>query len=198
MPVGIDDAALAGIGLLFNAGLTLFGADKEAKAREAQAAFNRQQSMHNAALDEILATEAERQGQEGEFQILKEGEKVLGAQRTAYAGQGVKVDTGSAADVAKETRFNIARDVLTMKNNAWKAAWGYRVQASNERLAAKYGQRAGQNIADSTILTGGLKALGQGAMGGAMIGFGLKNYKGSSGSGSGNDFSGSGWAESLA
>jgi hypothetical protein len=167
---------LVGLGMLFNAGFSLFGASKEAEAIEAQAAFNRWQSDQNAAIADISAEQSIFQGEEAVSQVRTEGDKILGAQRAGYAAQGVKVDTGSAADVATETRFNINKDIITLRNNAKKAAWGYKVEARNHRTAGKYGQQAAKNAANNTILTGGLKAFSQGLEGAGRLYYGMKNY----------------------
>jgi hypothetical protein len=54
-------------------------------------------------------------------------------------------------------------DALTVKMNAYREAWGYKVQAAGLSARAQFAQTAGQYQAGASILTGTL-GLGTGAM----------------------------------
>jgi len=126
----------------------------------AQASYNKMVAEKNARLADLSAEDAIRQGDRDASELQAYGEKIQGAQRAGFAAQGVKVDVGSAKQVQAETAGKVARDVVRIKNNAWKVAWGYRVEAENQRTAGAFGMQAAQNAANNTILTGGLKAGG--------------------------------------
>jgi len=62
--------------------------------------------------------------------------KILGSQRAAYAGQGVDVHSGSAADVRESNLREVAEDAMTIRNNAWRIAMGHKFEAIELRSAA--------------------------------------------------------------
>ncbi len=56
-------------------------------------------------------------------------------------------------------------DALTVKNNAWREAWGYKAQARSYRTQGALSRLASRNEANSTLLTGGLQAVNAGVGG---------------------------------
>ncbi len=84
----------------------------------------------------------------------------IGTQRAMAASQGVVADTGSAAEIQKSTRVEGALSEETIKSNAWKQAWGFGVEASNDTSEAAMTQLEGKAQSQNTMLTGGMKFLG--------------------------------------
>ena len=52
---------------------------------------------------------------------------------------------------------------MTIENNAWREAWGYKVQAVSGQGQAAQTRLAANNVMDNTLLTGGLQAANYGA-----------------------------------
>lgn len=144
-------AALSTLALAAVAGAKTFsqysGARQAASEAEARGNFEAGQLRTNASLAEAQAADAvSRGGQEAE-RVDAQTRTLTGAQRTAFAGQGVDVSRGSAADVQANDRQLGALDAITIRNNAARAAWGFNVQASSFRSQADFAQRAGENQA---------------------------------------------------
>jgi hypothetical protein len=117
----------------------------------------------NARLAVIHSDESLSRGDKEAGAIRRRSKQVRGAQRAALAAQGIDIDSGSAADIQDETQQMTDMDVMTVKNNAWREAFGYRIQATNDSLSANMSQSAASNAARNTLLTGGMQALDLGA-----------------------------------
>lgn len=107
----------------------------------------------NAIFAERQAQDAEQRGELDAGRMRRKTEQVIGAQRTSLAAQGVDVNRGSALDVQADAAYLGELDAQTIKNNAAKEAWGYRVQASDYRARGKTAKREGEFGAFNTILT---------------------------------------------
>lgn len=122
--------------------------DSQAKVAEAQA----QELEFNGRVADAQATDAQARGVDSEGRFAQSVRGLIGTQRTGYAGQGVAVDSGSAADVQTDASTLGATDLRTMRGNAQREANGFRVQAQNYRTDAgiarqggEIARRAGQN-----------------------------------------------------
>ena len=80
--------------------------------------------------------------------------QTIGTQRAAFAAQGVEVDDGSALEVAQDTAALGELDLMTIRNNAAREAWGYRVGESDYRYKGTMANITGNQQAAGTILTG--------------------------------------------
>lgn len=120
----------------------------------------------NAKLAELNADDATRRGNEQANALRRQGRKIRGEQRAASAAQGIDPDSGTAGDIQDESARNVELDVITIKGNAWREAWGHKVQAEDLRYQGKMARIGAYAKAGSTLLTGGLKGAGY-----AMKGF---------------------------
>jgi hypothetical protein len=81
--------------------------------------------------------------------------RLKGAQRASMAAQGLDLASGSAAAIQEETEFLSELDALTIKNDAAREAWGYRVAAWDARGRAALARMGGGGPSPySTLLTG--------------------------------------------
>jgi hypothetical protein len=69
-----------------------------------------------------------------------------GSQRAAYGASGVDLGSDTALDVLTSTDILENEDVATIRENAVRSAWGYRMEATNARGAGGQ-QRMGANSA---------------------------------------------------
>lgn len=106
----------------------------------------------NAGFADLQATDAIERGELDAKKMKRKTEQVIGAQRTSLAAQGVDVNKGSALDVQADAAYLGELDVQTIKSNAAKEAYGYRVQASDYRNRGKVAKREGEFGAFTTIL----------------------------------------------
>lgn len=161
--------ATAGIMLLtggsaVNSALDQRAAGSAARQRgEYEAAVQEQ----NATLAEQQATDALSRGQIAESRQRGVTRQVTGANRAALAAQGLDTSSGSAADVIGQDQLFGDLDALTIRNNAAREAWGYNVDAANQRQSARLARLTGQNEqaaynnqATSTLLTGAANTYG--------------------------------------
>lgn len=146
---------------LLGGALTLAGANAEAEAIRHQAAFEQQQLAFNKKIAEINAKDAIDRGDQNIKDFKKQASKVQGSQQAALAAQGIDVDSGTAAGVKYETEKQIETDVARIKNNAWREAWGYKIEATNLQTQSAITGLSAKNRANNTILAGGIQATGQ-------------------------------------
>jgi hypothetical protein len=170
--MAVETVAAIGMGVnaLFQGIAGLFGASSEAEALRKRGEYEKAIYDQNARFSELQADDAIRRGSSEALRLRGEGRKIRGAQRASYAGQGVDVNAGAAVDVGEGTELAIDLDADTIKTNAWREAWGYRVQASESRQRGNLAKAGADRAAGNTLLTGGLKAIGYGLQGAYSFG----------------------------
>ena len=153
--------AIAGL----QGGLAINQAIQQSKAIKAQAKYQQQMADTNAKMAELQGSEALRRGEKEAQQIKKQGQRVIGAQRVALAAQGINLDEGTALELQQDTAQQAARDAVTTRNNAYREAWGYKVEALNQTTQGKFIGASAKSQSYNTLMTGGLQALGYGVQG---------------------------------
>jgi hypothetical protein len=144
-------------------GMASFGAAySQSQADKAQGAYQRQQYEANQQFAEIQAEDARIRGEKDARLIRGKAQQIKGDQRAALAAQGIDVNSGSAMDLQVETDVMSAQDAMTAKNNAWREAWGYKIQASSYGSQGRFAEMAAQNSSRNTLITGGLSFLSSG------------------------------------
>ncbi len=130
----------------FSTTQNVMGAQRQASAASAAGRYTQSVDNENARLMDLQATDATARGQLEEQRQRLSTRQNIGASRAALAAQGVDVSSGSAADVQASEAGVGEMDALTIRNNAAREAWGYKVGAINERqqgtLAAAEGDMA--------------------------------------------------------
>lgn len=161
---------IAGVG----AGISAYGqwkAGKQAKkaGQAAQAASNDQAELldYNAHVADLQAQDAVDRGTQEESRFRQGVKLMVGSQRTGIAASGVDVGYGSAVDVQADAAYLGELDALTLRTNAAREAWGYKVQAFNTRRQAMITRKEGVQQA----ATGAAQqtAARIGAVGGAVL-----------------------------
>lgn len=109
---------------------------------------------YNAALAEQQATDAELRANEEIGAFRRQVRGLIGAQRTAYAGQDVDVSLGAPVAVQADTELLAARDMERVRRNAEREAAGFRGEAEVYRLGGQAAQSAARWGAASTLLGG--------------------------------------------
>lgn len=131
---------------------------QQASAYESEGNYQKSIANINARFSKLNAQDAINRGGKEAEQLKKQAKQLIGTQRVNLAAQGIDVESGSALDVQTDTAELAEIDAMTIRNNAWKEAWGYRVQAMNETFSGKYAQLSAQNKSRNTLLAGGLQA----------------------------------------
>jgi hypothetical protein len=116
----------------------IFGGITQAAGLRAQGEFAQAASERDAELMEFQAQEAIKQGQQLSYEVRRRGKQVVGAQRAIAAAANIDVNTGSVAQAQDDARFFTTMDEITVRNNAWMEAWGYRMSAVNQRFRGRF------------------------------------------------------------
>lgn len=109
---------------------------------------------YNANVAEQQAVDAVKRGAEDEQKFRLGVKGLIGKQRAGFAGQNVDVGTGSAVDVQADAAYLGELDARTIRVNAAREAYGFKVQAENYRRGGDAAKTASMFGAASTILGG--------------------------------------------
>lgn len=148
--------------------LDFAGQRAAANAAERQGEYEQQLYGVNAEMAKAQAVDAIARGRESEQKHLRAVRQIVGASRVKAAASGVDMDSGSVAAVRRETDLVSEQDVLRIRNNAAREAWGYQVEAASSTMRGELAYRAGRNAAralrnssSGTLISGALDTYGQ-------------------------------------
>lgn len=113
----------------------------------------------NARISSYQADVAIEQGNEAAARYDSKVRQQVGAIKAAQGSSGVSVNSGSSALVRSSVETAGAIDVLTIKNNAARRAWGYRVEAIQDDYRGQFSSIGAASKTQQTILAGGLEAV---------------------------------------
>lgn len=97
----------------------------------------------NAHVADLQAADAIERGRQDENQFRQGVQGLIGSQRAGFAGGGVEVFSGSALDVQRDAAFLGELDMRTIRQNAMREAWGYKVEAEDIRRRAEITRQEG-------------------------------------------------------
>jgi hypothetical protein len=134
----------------------------QAQAARAQGAYQKSISEINERLSELQAESSLKRGEKDAQAIRRRTEKTIGSQRAALAANGVDVNDGSALEIQQETELYGQIDELTAKTNAIQEAYGFKMQANNDRARGNFASLSARGDARNTLITGANRALSYG------------------------------------
>ena len=143
------------------AGLALYQGWTQAEGAKAMGQYQNEMAKINSANAEMQADGAIKRGKEAAENYKKKVNSLVGTQKVGYAAGGVDVGYGSAQEIQDETREIGARDIATIKNNAFLEAMGYKAESQNALRRGRIAQLGAKNESANTLLTGGLSAARQ-------------------------------------
>jgi hypothetical protein len=135
---------------------------RQARADRLEGQYLERQAQTNARMANYQAEDAIARGDKEALSHKIMTNKFIGSQRAAMAAQGLDLEADDAAAIQEESKVAGAIDAQTIKNNAWKEAWGYRVQAEDFTQKGQFARITSKLKADNTILTSGLGILNTG------------------------------------
>jgi hypothetical protein len=161
------------------AGLAIGGAVVQAESQKSQAKYQRTMYDINARNADIQAQDAIERGNVDAATARRGAKQFQASQRADIAASG---QTGSAMETAilSETGQLGEMDVMQIKNNAWREAWGYRAQAEESRQQGQMALLQGKAAARNTLLVGGMQSMSY--MAGGVKGGGAKKPTGTNSS----------------
>ncbi len=134
------------------------------RALEAQGDYANRTSERNARAAEFEAKDVIARGDKASAKARAAARYERGATRAQMAAQGIDVNSGSAADIQDDVTMIGEIEANTIKNNAWRQAFGLKVEAENSRADGEFKKMAAGAEARSTLVTGGLNAFSSGLM----------------------------------
>lgn len=167
-PISATTAAYVSIGsALASAAVGTFGAIQQGNAAKNAAEYQAAVDRNNQQVAAWQAADALERGQEAERQQRLRAQSALGSQKAAMAANGLDLTSGSPLDILGDTAMYGELDALTIRSNAEREAYGYRVQSQNfstnaqlSQMRGSAAQTAGMIGAGSTLLTGAGQAAG--------------------------------------
>lgn len=140
--------------------IAMVGGMMGAQNAKQEGAYNAGMLNKNAALKDQAAQETINAGDtSADWQRVRTGQAV-GTQRSVQAANGIDVNSGSAAQLQDDTAMIGELDALTIQNNAAREAYGYRIQADQDRSNAVQTLTNAGNKATGSILGGMGSAFG--------------------------------------
>lgn len=139
-------------GMFIGSAVQGLGTGMKASAQVSAGNAAQAQAEENARLLDLQATDAITRGNEAERRYRLGTTQFISSQRAGFAGQGVDVNSGSAADTQAESAGIGELDALTIRTNAAREAWGLNVRATNVRQQGANASAEGTNAATATIL----------------------------------------------
>lgn len=140
------------------AGLTLAGGVSQSRAINAMGDYQKSIFDTNARFSELRAEDAIKRGDKEAQNVQKQAKRLIGSQRATLAAQGIELDEGTALQIQEDTAELGAADAMTVRNNAWREAWGFRAQALDFRSQGKMAKLGARNRAASTLLNAGMQS----------------------------------------
>lgn len=157
-----------------NAIASIGSAYQQAQAARARMDYERRIADINLRFADLSAQDVLRRGEKEAQKVSVRTRQLIGRQRVSLAAQGVSLESGSPLEIQEETAAQGAMDALTIRNNAWREAWGYKVQALNINAQLGLSELAAKTQATSSLLTGGLQASRDIAQGAYYLGEGRR------------------------
>lgn len=157
---GGNSASLVAAGFGTQAISSIGNSYSQYKALESQGAYQKQVYDFNTKVADLQSSDALRRGDVAISQERKGIRQAVGSERVALAAQGIDTESGSAKDIQDTTQLIGAQNEITIKANAWREAWGYKSQAVASAAAGQFANLSNSNMANNTILTGGINAIG--------------------------------------
>lgn len=148
--------------MAISAGIAAASAIQQGKAAQAAADYNAEVDKNNAAIRQSQADDALKRGDIEEQRHRVRISQKVGEQRSALAGSGVELDSGSALDVIGDTSYVGAQEISDIQQNARREAFGYQVGATDALASSRLNKASGKNAASASILTAG-SAVAKGA-----------------------------------
>jgi hypothetical protein len=162
--VGIN----VGMMTVMAAGVMAYGQIQQGKAEKRRWEYQAAVSRNNQKVAEWNAQDAIDRGEIAEKQHRLKVSQIQGKQRSALAASGVEVDSGSSLDVLQDTEYFGEMDALTIRNNAQREAYKYKVNAQNQMAQSGLYSMQGRDAlsaskmnATSTLVSGAAKGYGQ-------------------------------------
>lgn len=129
-PISASTLAIASMAIgAAGTGLSFVGQLNQQAAMGAQQSYLAQQARQRQAIAEWQARDATQRGEVAVDKQRAITAQRIGTQQATLAGQGTTLE-GSPTDILGDTARAGEQDALTLRSNAAREAWGYKVQGA--------------------------------------------------------------------
>ena len=138
-------------------------------------------AQKESSLSEAQAMDSLVRGKTVEKKFRTQGKMLVGSQRASIGASGVRVDTGVSTDVVVDTERVIEGDAMTLRSNAERESYGFKLNAWRQRGEARTYLKSAENArkAAEDAREAADKARSGGIMGAfTSLGNSASNYKG--------------------
>mgnify|MGYP001566966260 CR=1 FL=1 len=135
--------------------MVALSAGQTATAQRAAGRSQEALANYNAEIGMLRSEDALARGFETETRSRIGGRRLIGSQRAAFAASGVDISDpdSTAANVFADTAALSELDALTIRANAAREAWGYRMGAQNDQALGRIARQEGESRAVGTLLS---------------------------------------------
>lgn len=106
-------------------------------------------SDFNASVAELQSQDAIARGAEEEQRFRTQVRSAVGAQRVGFAASNIDASYGSALDVQADAATLGELDALTIRGNAAREAWGFKVNAEDSRRRGDISRKEGAAMVEA-------------------------------------------------
>lgn len=146
--------AIAAIASIGGTAVSFFGAQQQASAQAKAYQYQAQVAQNNAIIQERNAEAATQAGQTEEMNQRQRTAQLEGMARASMSANGISTTSGSALDVLGDTAKLGELDALTIRSNAARTAYNYRVAGMSETAQAGLDTASASNAKSSGAIAG--------------------------------------------
>jgi len=121
-------------------------------ASQAQARYQRAIADANAKIAAYKIKDATDRGDLLASQYGQKVDRLVGSQKASLAAQGIDIGDGSALQTLEDTKTQGALDMITIRNNAAREAFGFKLQSINDSGSGRFTEIATNQKGQSTLL----------------------------------------------
>ncbi len=136
----------------------LAGAGVGAMDQIEQGNLSEAEARRDAEIGALQAKDALSRGGVEEANYRRQLRQIVGAARADIGARNVAGGSGTALDLLSDTAMIGEEDAQTIRNEAAREAWGYRVGADESRRWGANARRNSRAAAGGTLLTGAAQA----------------------------------------
>jgi hypothetical protein len=153
-------ATIQAIQGMFSLGTAFSNASLQKEMGRYQSSQLRIQSSYS----EIAAADAIERGNKEAAELKRRLRNLEGEQILTSAASGIDAFSGSAQNVRESSKLLGDLDIIQIKTNAYREAWGYKTQSTSLMNQANMSRLAADRSAANTLVTGGLNAANSGLL----------------------------------
>jgi transposase len=150
--MGLDLATYSVIASVAGTAVSFIGQMQQGEANAAAARYQAAVARNNQIISEQNAIVETQKGQQMEAAKREQTAQATSMQRARLAAAGVALDSGSPVRIQEDIASLGELDALTIRNNAARAAYGYRSQGLNYAAQAGLDDMRSQNVSTAGTL----------------------------------------------